>query len=239
MPTGAGSAYAAVDMGYFFLAALSSLNIYSLVFAGWSSNSKYPLVGSVRSAAQMISYEVSLGILLSSVALCTGSLNLVKVAGAQTGQGTMLFAVLPLFLMYMVTIFAETNRPPFDLPEAESEIVSGYNLEYSSMAFALFFIAEYNSILIMASTAAIAFFGGLSIVGTSQSEAVAALEFGVKVGILCFIFIIIRAVMPRYRYDQLMHIGWTTLLPLSLSYFVLLVAVLVGSDSGMLIYESD
>ena len=208
-----------INLGLMFLFSISSLGVYGIIISGWSSNSKYAFLGALRSAAQFISYEVSIGIIVMTIILCTGSLNLTDIVLFQSSIW-FIFVLFPSFIMFFISALAETNRIPFDLPEAESELVSGYNVEYSATTFVLFFLAEYSNILIMSVILVILFLGGwlpfynIMILYYFPGW----LWFSIKVYVIVFIFIIIRGTLPRYRYDQLMNIGWKVLLPLSLSY---------------------
>ena len=218
-----------INLGILYLFAVSSFNVYGIVLAGWSSNSKYAYLGGLRSAAQMISYEISIGFIILSVCLCSGSLNLSKIVLAQQ-EIWFIIPLFPIFVIFYISMLAETNRHPFDLPEAEAELVSGYNVEYSAMTFALFFLGEYANMLLMSSLAAIFFLGGwlppfdifpLSIVPGS-------VWFSIKVVIGVLFFIITRATLPRYRYDQLMHLGWKCFLPLTIGYLMFTAGLLVS-----------
>jgi NADH-quinone oxidoreductase subunit H len=196
--------------------------------AGWASNSKYAFLGALRSAAQMVSYEVSIGFVMISVLLCVGSLNLSDIVRAQQG---LWFAIplLPMFIVFFVSALAETNRTPFDLPEAEAELVAGYNVEYSAMAFGLFMLGEYANMILMSATTSILFLGGwlppINMVPFTWVPGV--VWFGLKVSVLLFVFLWVRATVPRYRYDQLMRLGWKVFLPFSLFWLVLTAGVLV------------
>ena len=216
-----------INLGVLYILVLSSLNVYGIVLAGWSSNSKYAYLGSLRSAAQMISYEISVGFVFLTVAVCVGSLNLTEIIESQE-KVWLAVPLLPLFVIFAISMLAETNRHPFDLPEAESELVSGYNVEYSSMTFALFFLAEYSNMLLMSSVISIVFLGGwlppfdlFSVIPTS-------IWFSLKVLLGVFFFILTRATLPRYRYDQLMSLGWKSFLPLSLGYLVFTIGLLTS-----------
>lgn len=216
-----------INLGILYILVLSSLNVYGIVLAGWSSNSKYAYLGSLRSAAQMISYEISVGFVFLTVAACVGSLNLTEIIESQE-KVWLAVPLLPLFVIFAISMLAETNRHPFDLPEAESELVSGYNVEYSSMTFALFFLAEYSNMLLMSSVISIVFLGGwlppfdlFSVIPTS-------IWFSLKVLLGVFFFILTRATLPRYRYDQLMSLGWKSFLPLSLGYLVFTIGLLTS-----------
>lgn len=204
-----------IPYGLLFLFAFSSLGIYGILISGWSSNSKYAFLGSLRAAAQMISYEVSIGLLLTNVILCVGSLNFIEIVKAQSD----IWYVIPLFpvsAMFYISILAETNRPPFDLPEAEAELVAGYNVEYSSITFALFFLGEYSNIILMSSLYVILFLGGFGLFYTSLT--LDPICFILKILFIVLSFIWVRGAFPRYRYDQLMSLGWKVLLPLSLAF---------------------
>jgi NADH-quinone oxidoreductase subunit H len=199
-------AYADVNCGLLFTFAVSSLSVYGVVFSGWASNSKYAFLGSLRSAAQMISYEVSIGLTLLNLSLFARSLNLSEIVLWQVENIPFFFPLFPVFLLFFISALAETNRPPFDLPEAEGELVAGYNVEYSAAGFALFFIGEYANIILMSSLTAVFFFGGFS---------------PFKAVFFMFVFIWVRAAYPRFRYDQLMRLGWKVFLPISLAIFTL------------------
>lgn len=218
-----------INLGVLYLFALSSLNVYGIVLAGWSSNSKYAFLGGLRSAAQMISYEISIGFIALNIAVCTGSLNLSKIVLAQQ-EIWFIVPLFPLFVIFYISMLAETNRHPFDLPEAEAELVSGYNVEYSAMTFALFFLAEYGNMLLMSSLSALLFLGGwlppLNIFPFSFLPG--SLWFSLKVLIGALFFIITRATLPRYRYDQLMHLGWKCFLPLSIGYLMFTIGILIS-----------
>jgi NADH-quinone oxidoreductase subunit H len=208
--------------------AISSLGVYGIIISGWSSNSKYAFLGSLRSTAQMVSYEISLGFILVTVILCSGSFNMQSIILAQS-KAWFLVAFFPLFLIFFISGLAETNRHPFDLPEAEAELVSGYNVEYSAMGFAMFSLGEYANMLLMSSTCTILFLGGwLPLFSISfLSEA----WFGLKICIFVILFIWMRAALPRYRYDQLMNLGWKTFLPISLAYLLFTFFVLISFNS--------
>ncbi len=217
-----------INVGVLYLFAISSLGVYGIIMAGWASNSKYAFLGALRSAAQMVSYEISIGFVIITVLLCVGSLNLSKIVMAQQ---TVWFAVplLPMFVVFFVSALAETNRAPFDLPEAEAELVSGYNVEYSSMTFALFFLGEYANMILMSGMTVILFLGGwLPPFGVAPFTWIPGpLWFIAKVCAVLFCFLWVRATFPRYRYDQLMRLGWKVFLPLSLLWVVLTAGVLV------------
>ena len=219
IPLGSGMVFADVNLGLLYVFAVSSLGVYGIILSGWSSNSRYAFLGSLRSAAQMVSYEVSIGLILITILLCVGRLNLSLVVEAQS----LIWFVFPFFFvsgMFFISALAETNRPPFDLPEAEAELVAGYFVEYSSMTFALFFVGEYGSILLMSALMSIFFFGGWLPFG--------ALFFSTKTVLVVFLFVWVRAAFPRYRYDQLMRLGWKVFLPLSLGWVVLVSGILLG-----------
>ena len=222
------SPVADLNMGVLFLLAISSLNVYGIIMAGWASNSKYAFLGSLRSAAQMISYEVSIGLTILPVILLSGSLNFTEIVQSQARTVWFFLPLLPCALIFFVSMLAETNRAPFDLPEAEAELVAGYNVEYSSIIFAMFFLGEYSNMLIMAALITVLFFGGWLPVLPAFFEAFLAktgviipfsFYFAFKVVVFCFLFVLVRATFPRYRYDQLMDIGWKIFLPITLSYF--------------------
>jgi len=219
IPVGDGWAVANINVGILYLFAISSLGVYGVIIAGWASNSKYAFLGALRSAAQMVSYEVSIGFVLVSVLLCVGSLNLNDIVKAQS-HIWFCFPMLPMFVVFLISMLAETNRAPFDLPEGESEIVAGFFVEYSAMAFALFYLGEYTNMIMMSALASILFLGGW--------QAPLGLTFipGVfwliaKICVIMFLFFWVRATFPRYRYDQLMRLGWKVFLPLSLLWLVL------------------
>jgi NADH-quinone oxidoreductase subunit H len=218
-----------INIGILYLFATSSLSVYGIVMAGWSSNSKYPFLGALRSAAQMISYEISIGFIIVNVCLCTGSFNLSNIVYAQKNIW-FIIPLFPMFVIFYISMLAETNRHPFDLPEAEAELVSGYNVEYSAMTFALFFLGEYANMLLMSAFAAILFLGGwLPLIDIFPLNYFPnSFWFSLKIifGVVFFIFT--RATLPRYRYDQLMYIGWKCFLPLSLSYLIFTVGILTS-----------
>ena len=225
------STVADISYGVLFILAVSGLNVYGIIIAGWASNSKYAFLGSLRSAAQMISYEVSLGLLILPVILFSGSLNFTEIVAAQEKTGWFVFPLLPCAIMFFISMLAETNRAPFDLPEAEAELVAGYNVEYSSIIFAMFFLGEYSNMLMMATIMVLLFFGGWLPPFQILSFISGNLWFSLKIVIFCFLFILVRAAFPRYRYDQLMDIGWKIFLPLSLSYLVFVTGILITFDS--------
>jgi NADH-quinone oxidoreductase subunit H len=233
------STNADISYGVLFLLAVSGLNVYGIIIAGWASNSKYAFLGALRSAAQMISYEVSLGLLILPVILLAGSLNLTEIIAAQERTVWFVFPLLPCAIMFFISMLAETNRAPFDLPEAEAELVAGYNVEYSSIIFAMFFLGEYSNMLLMATIIVIFFFGGWLSPFRFLNWIPGAFFFSFKIVIFCFLFILVRAAFPRYRYDQLMDIGWKTFLPLSLSYLVFITGMLVTFDSAPQVLEIE
>ncbi len=231
IPYGQGVVLSDLGVGILYLFAVSSISVYAILMSGWSSNSKYAFLGAIRAAAQMISYEVSIGLIIISVVLCVGSLNLTEIVLTQKN----IWFIIPLFpvaIMYFVSALAETNRVPFDLTEGESELVSGFNVEYSSMSFALFFLAEYCHIILMSAFGVILFLGGwLSPFEINLNSWVNYGWFGVKTAILIFLFIWIRASYPRIRYDQLMALLWKSYLPLSLAFVILVSGALVGFNA--------
>jgi NADH-quinone oxidoreductase subunit H len=211
-----------INVGVMYLLATSSLGVYGIIIAGWASNSKYAFLGAIRSSAQMISYEVSIGLIIITVVLCSGSLNLTDIVLAQKNHWFAL-PLFPMFIIFFISALAETNRLPFDLPEAESEIVAGYNVEYSSMPFSMFFLGEYANMILMSATASILFLGGwLPPFDNVFFNAVPGIIwFVLKIVFLLFCFIWVRATLPRYRYDQLMRLGWKVFLPFSLASVVI------------------
>ena len=218
-----------LNVGILYLFATSSLSVYGIIMAGWSSNSKYPFLGALRSAAQMISYEVSIGFIIINVCICAGSFNLSSIVIAQKNIW-FLIPLFPMFVLFCVSMLAETNRHPFDLPEAEAELVSGYNVEYSAMTFALFFLGEYANMLLMSAFVSTLFLGGwLPIINIFPFALFpGSVWFSLKMVLGVVFFIVTRATLPRYRYDQLMYIGWKSFLPLSLGYFLFSVGVLIS-----------
>jgi len=229
IPFGDGLVLSNINVGLLYLFAISSLSVYGIVLSGWSSNSKYAFLGSLRSASQMISYEVSIGFIVIAVVLCAGSFNLNEIVYAQK-HVWYIFPLFPMFLMFFISALAETNRHPFDLPEAEAELVSGYNVEYSGMGFALFFLGEYANMLLMSSLTSILFLGGwLPFFDFLPFNLLPGpFFFGLKVCIFVILFCWIRAALPRYRYDQLMNLGWKTFLPISLGWLVFTSSVLIS-----------
>lgn len=231
IPFDEGLVLADINVGILYLFAISSLGVYGIVVAGWASNSKYAFLGALRSAAQMVSYEVSIGFVIVSVLLCVGSLNLSDVIEAQRGLWFFI-PLLPMFVVFFVSALAETNRAPFDLPEAEAELVSGYNVEYSAMAFALFFLGEYANMILMSGMTVVLFLGGwLPPVDIAPFNMIPGIIwFALKIAFVLFCFLWVRATFPRYRYDQLMRLGWKVFLPLSLAWVVITAGVLVAFD---------
>lgn len=218
-----------INLGILYLFAISALNVYSILLAGWSSNSKYAYLGALRSTAQMISYEISLGFIILNIIICTGSFNLSKIVETQQGIW-FIVPLFPMFIIFYIAMLAETNRHPFDLPEAEAELVSGYNVEYSAMTFALFFLGEYANMLLMSSISSILFLGGwLPLINIFPLNFLpGGFWFSLKILLGAIFFIVTRATLPRYRYDQLMQIGWKCFLPLSLGYLILSTGILIS-----------
>ena len=231
IPFDAGLVLADINVGILYLFAISSLGVYGIIMAGWASNSKYAFLGSLRSAAQMVSYEVSIGFVIITVLLCVGSLNLSDIVEAQK---TVWFVIplFPMFVIFFISALAETNRSPFDLPEGESELVAGYFVEYSSMTFALFMLGEYAAMMLMSATTTILFLGGwLPLLPFAPFTWIPGFVwFTLKICFCLFVFIWVRATMPRYRYDQLMRLGWKVFLPISLLWVVVTSGVLVFFD---------
>ncbi len=229
IPFDSGWVLADINVGVLYLFAISSLGVYGIIMAGWASNSKYAFLGALRSAAQMVSYEVAIGFVIITVLLVAGSLNLSDIVEAQRG---LWFCVplLPMFVIFFISGLAETNRSPFDLPEAEAELVAGYNVEYSSMTFALFFLGEYANMILMSGMTTVLFLGGwLPIVDMAPFNWIpGVIWFGAKVAMCLFGFLWVRATFPRYRYDQLMRLGWKVFLPFSLLWVALTGGVLVA-----------
>jgi len=231
IPFGSGMVLIDLNVGILFVFAISSLGVYGIIAAGWSSNSKYSFLGALRSAAQMVSYEVSIGLIIMCVLLCAGSLNLSEIVYAQK-EVWYCVPLFPLFIMFFISGLAETNRAPFDLPEAEAELVSGYNTEYAAMGFALFFLGEYANMILMCSVLSILFLGGwLPLINISPFNLIPGVFwFGFKVTILLFVFVWVRAAFPRYRYDQLMRLGWKVFLPFSLAWVLFVSGIFIGLD---------
>ncbi len=222
IPFGENQVLANINVGILYIFAVSSLGVYGIIMGGWASNSKYPFLGSIRSAAQMVSYEVSIGIIIINVLLCVGSLNLSDIVLAQQNIW-FIVPLFPMFVIFFISALAETNRPPFDLPEAEAELVAGYQTEYSGMMYAMFWLGEYANILLMCALGSILFLGGwLSPIDLYPFNLIpGAIWLILKILLLFLLFALVKAVVPRYRYDQLMRLGWKIFLPLSLIYVVL------------------
>ena len=220
-----------INVGVLYLFAVSSLGVYGIIMGGWASNSKYPFLGAIRSAAQMVSYEVSIGIIIINVLLCVGSLNLKEIVLAQQNMWFVV-PLFPMFVIFFISALAETNRPPFDLPEAEAELVSGYQTEYSGMMYAMFWLGEYANILLMCAMGSILFLGGwLPPVDLFPFNLIPAPVWMIsKIILLFFLFALVKAIVPRYRYDQLMRLGWKIFLPFSLFYVVLTASFLFYFD---------
>ena len=229
IPVNDGWALADINVGILYLFAISSLGVYGIIIAGWASNSKYAFLGAMRSAAQMVSYEVSIGFVMVTVLLCAGSLNLNDIVLAQRHVWFCL-PLFPMFVVFFISALAETNRSPFDLPEGESEIVAGFFVEYSAMAFALFFLGEYTNMILMSAMTSILFLGGwLAPFGVAPFTWIPGpIWFIAKIMLVLFFFVWVRATFPRYRYDQLMRLGWKVFLPLSLLWLVLTAGALVA-----------
>jgi len=222
IPFGENQVLANINVGILYIFAVSSLGVYGIIMGGWASNSKYPFLGSIRSAAQMVSYEVSIGIIIINVLLCVGSLNLSDIVIAQEKMWFVI-PLFPMFVIFFISSLAETNRPPFDLPEAEAELVAGYQTEYSGMMYAMFWLGEYANILLMCALGSILFLGGwLSPIDLYPFNLVpGAIWLILKILLLFILFALVKATVPRYRYDQLMRLGWKIFLPFSLIYVVL------------------
>jgi NADH-quinone oxidoreductase subunit H len=222
IPFSESQVLADINVGILYIFAVSSLGVYGIIMGGWASNSKYPFLGAIRSAAQMVSYEVSIGVIIINVLLCVGSLNLSDIV---TAQQNMWFVIplFPMFIIFFISALAETNRPPFDLPEAEAELVAGYQTEYSGMMYAMFWLGEYANILLMCALGSILFLGGwLSPIEIYPFNLIpGAIWLILKILLLFILFALVKAIVPRYRYDQLMRLGWKIFLPLSLIYVVL------------------
>ena len=236
IPFDEGMVLVNINVGVLYLFAISSLGVYGIIVAGWASNSRYPFLGALRSAAQMVSYEVSIGFVIVTVLLCAGTMNLTGIVLSQKGSLGLLnwwfIPLFPMFIIFFVSILAETNRHPFDLPEAEAELVAGYQTEYSSMAFALFFLGEYANMILMSGICTVLFLGGWL---PPADWAIftwipGIIWFGIKIALLLFVFIWVRATLPRYRYDQLMRLGWKVFLPFSLLWVVVTAGFLVYFD---------
>jgi NADH-quinone oxidoreductase subunit H len=229
IPFDEGWVLADINVGILYLFAISSLGVYGIIMAGWASNSKYAFLGALRSAAQMVSYEVAIGFVIITVLLCVGSLNLSEIVMAQKGLWFCI-PLLPMFVVFFVSALAETNRAPFDLPEAEAELVAGYNVEYSAMTFALFFLGEYANMILMSAMTAVLFLGGwLPPIDIAPFNWIPGpIWFGLKIAFVLFCFLWVRATFPRYRYDQLMRLGWKVFLPFSLIWLIVTAGVLVA-----------
>ena len=222
IPFSATQVLADINVGILYLFAVSSLGVYGIIMGGWASNSKYPFLGAIRSAAQMVSYEVSIGVIIINVLLCVGSLNLNDIVVAQQNLWFVI-PLFPMFVIFFISALAETNRPPFDLPEAEAELVAGYQTEYSGMMYAMFWLGEYANILLMCAMGAILFLGGwLSPIELYPFTLIpGAIWLILKILLLFFLFALVKAIVPRYRYDQLMRLGWKVFLPFSLIWVVI------------------
>ncbi len=222
IPFGENQVLANINVGILYIFAVSSLGVYGIIMGGWASNSKYPFLGAIRSAAQMVSYEVSIGIIIINVLLCVGSLNLSDIVMAQQNMW-FIIPLFPMFVIFFISALAETNRPPFDLPEAEAELVAGYQTEYSGMMYAMFWLGEYANILLMCALGSILFLGGwLSPIDLYPFNLIPGVFWLIfKILFLFILFALVKAVVPRYRYDQLMRLGWKIFLPLSLTYVIL------------------
>lgn len=231
IPFGEDMVLADINVGILYLFAISSLAVYGILMSGWASNSRYAFLGAVRSAAQMVSYEVSMGFVIITVLLCVGSLNLSDIVMAQKDMW-FIIPLLPMAVVFFISILAETNRHPFDMPEAEAELVAGYNVEYSAMTFALFFLGEYAFMILMCAMFAILFLGGwLPPMDIAPLNLIPGpIWFGAKIAFGLFIFLWVRATFPRYRYDQLMRLGWKVFLPISLAGVAIVSGVLVAFD---------
>jgi NADH-quinone oxidoreductase subunit H len=221
------SIFVEMNISILYLFAISSLGVYGIIMSGWSSNSKYAFLGALRSTAQMVSYEVSIGFIMITVVICCGSFNLQHIIDCQRNVWFLL-PFFPLFLMFFISALAETNRHPFDLPEAEAELVSGYNVEYSAMGFALFSLGEYANMLMMSSINVILFFGGWLSPLSFLTFLPGSFWFGLKICFFVILFVWMRAALPRYRYDQLMGLGWKVFLPVSLGYLMLIFSLLIS-----------
>ena len=231
IPFDNGMVLSDINVGILYLFAVSSLGVYGIIMGGWASNSKYPFLGAIRSAAQMVSYEVSIGIIIINVLLCVGSLNLSKIVLAQENVW-FVFPLFPMFVIFFISSLAETNRPPFDLPEAESELVAGYQTEYSGMMYAMFWLGEYANILLLCALGSILFLGGwLSPINIFPFNILPGAFWMIfKILSLFILFSLVKSIVPRYRFDQLMRLGWKILLPFSLIYLVLTASFLFYFD---------
>ena len=231
IPFSATQVLADINVGILYLFAVSSLGVYGIIMGGWASNSKYPFLGAIRSAAQMVSYEVSIGVIIINVLLCVGSLNLNDIVIAQQNMWFVI-PLFPMFVIFFISALAETNRPPFDLPEAEAELVAGYQTEYSGMMYAMFWLGEYANILLMCAMGSILFLGGwLPPIDVFPFNVIPSpLWLIFKIILLFVLFALVKAIVPRYRYDQLMRLGWKVFLPLSLTWVVLTAGYLMYFD---------
>lgn len=238
IPLNAGWAIADINVGILYIFAISSLGVYGVIMGGWASNSKYPFLGALRSAAQMVSYEVSIGFVIVTVLMCAGTLNLSAIVESQNTRlgilGWYWLPLFPMFVVFFISAMAETNRPPFDLPEAESELVAGYMVEYSSTPYLLFMLGEYVAIMTMCALGTILFLGGwLSPIPFAPFTWVpGVIWFVLKASFLFFLIAMVKALVPRYRYDQLMRLGWKVFLPLSLAMVVIVAAVLMATGNA-------
>lgn len=233
VPAGQNQVLADFKLGILFLFALSSLGVHTIIMAGWSSNSKYAFLGALRSAAQMISYELSFGTVLLCIIFTSGSLNFSNIIESQRNVWYCV-PLLPIFILFFICALAETNRHPFDLPEAEAELVSGYNVEYSAMGFALFFLAEYSNIILMSAVTAVLFLGGWQpfFDFAPFTWIPSSVNAAIKTMFIITLFILVRGTLPRYRYDQLMRLGWKVFLPLALGFLLLTVTILLSLNSA-------
>ena len=226
IPFGKGMSYAELNIGILYLLAISSLGVYGIIIAGWSSNSKYAFLGALRSSAQMVSYELTISFSILSVVVCARSLNLVDIVLSQQ-KIWYCIPLFPIFIIFFISSLAETNRHPFDLPEAEAELVSGYNVEYSAMGFALFFLGEYSNMLLMSALTSILFLGGW-LSPFFLNFIPGPFWLGLKISFFVVLFVLARAILPRYRYDQLMRLGWKVFLPLTLGCFIYTTGILLS-----------
>ena len=240
IPVGEGLVISDINVGILYLFAVASLGVYGILMAGWASNSKYAFLGAIRSAAQMVSYEVSMGFVIITVLLVAGSLNLSEIVRAQEETVWFVIPLFPMAVIFFISTLAETNRHPFDMPEAEAELVSGYNVEYSAMTFALFFLGEYANMILMAGMTTILFLGGwLPPFDIAPFNWVPGpIWFIIKMCFILFIFLWVRATFPRYRYDQLMRLGWKVFLPISLAAVVVVAGIVVFFDINQVIVRS-
>lgn len=232
IPLGSGLVVANINVGILYLFAISSLGVYGILMAGWASNSKYAFLGAIRSAAQMVSYEVSMGFVIITVLLVSGSLNLSDIVKAQEETVWFIIPLFPMFVIFFISTLAETNRHPFDLPEAEAELVAGYNVEYSAMTFALFFLGEYANMILMCAMTTVLFLGGWlpPLDMPPFNWLPGPVWFIFKILLLLFVFLWVRATLPRYRYDQLMRLGWKVFLPISLVAVIVVAGIVLAFD---------